>query len=128
MNSKPIEIELHPLPPESAIRSKANTHRKELYFMGPVNLEWLMNASKCRGRSLAVAVTLLHEGRIRCTSQVKLKPSLLRKFGVDRFAQYRGLKALEEAGLIKFIKSKRGMAPVIELIGQIPSGKSWRQS
>lgn len=128
MDSKPIGIELYRLPKEPITPHKANTQSRELYFLGPINLEWLMKASKCSGRSLAVALTLLHEGRIRFTSRVKVKPSLLRKFGVDRFAQYRGLKALERAGLIKVEESKRGMAPIIELVGQIPPGKSWSKS
>jgi hypothetical protein len=101
------------------------THRPQ-FLLGPVCLDWLAKASKRPGKALAVAIILIHIGRITGNPNwVKLKPSLLKKFGVHRNAGYRAIEQIEQAGLIEVKQRKRGAAVVVSLVNPVPRGMTW---
>lgn len=96
------------------------------FFCGPVCLNWLSKASKLPGKALNVGIILLHMGRVTGNPNwVRLKPSLLKKFGVHRNSAYRAVIALEQAGLIEIKKRQRGAAAIVALVKHIPRGMSW---
>lgn len=47
--------------------------------------------------------------------RVKISSAVLTALGVDRFARYRGLKALEEAGLVG-VERRVGCNPVVTIL------------
>ena len=96
------------------------------FFFGPVCLKWLSKASQQPGKALNVGIILLHIGRITGNPNwVRLKPLLLKKFGIHRNAGYRAVISLEKAGLINVKQRKRGAAVIVSLEKHIPHGMSW---
>lgn len=79
------------------------------FLKGPIPLLWLTAASKLSGKSpLAVGLALWFEAGRRRSLTVTLTTAILARFGVqDRKAKYRGLRALEEAGLIGVLRVPR---------------------
>jgi hypothetical protein len=64
-------------------------------------LNWLSTATKLAGKApLAVALALWFEAGRRKSKEVILTTAILARFGVGRKAKYRGLRDLEEAGLV----------------------------
>lgn len=96
------------------------------FLFGPVCLNWLAKTSKIPGKALHVAIVLLHTGRVTGNpSWVKVKPSLLKKFGVHRNSAYRAIEAMELAGLIRVKQRRQGSAAIVSLEKHIPHGMSW---
>jgi len=82
-------------------------------------MDWLCAAAKASGKGsgFKVAIALWHlSGLNRQARTVKLSGSLLRNMGVERHAGYRGLEALEQAGLVK-VKRHSGRSPLVTILG-----------
>ena len=91
-------------------------HRKgERFLRGPIPWSWLTEAARLPGRTLHVAVSLWFWAGIKRSAAVVLPISQLRLLGVSRFAVYRGLGALEKAGLIK-VRRHPGKKPLVTLL------------
>lgn len=99
---------------------KAPRHQPGEYFLrGPIPMKWLSAASKASGRGsgLKVALALWYLSGLNGQSHtVKLQTAALRFLGVDRHAAYRGLKVLEDAGLVR-VQRHPGRTPVVTLLG-----------
>ena len=63
-------------------------------------LAWLEIAAKLPGKSLHLAVVLLHISAIEQTRRVVLSNLACERFGLNRNAKYRALRSLENADLI----------------------------
>lgn len=85
------------------------------FLRGPVALDWLQKAAKLPGRAMHVGVALWYLDGFQRAGTVRLKPSVLRNFGVNRHASYRALNELEAAGLVSVVH-KRGAAPMVTLL------------
>ena len=72
----------------------------ELFLKGPIPLKWLQIAAKLPGKSLQISIALWFRAGITKSRVIKLTNVLLDSLGVGRFAKSRGLKYLEQAGLI----------------------------
>lgn len=71
------------------------------FVKGPLPLNWLSSACKLPGKSpLTVALAILFEVGRRKSNEIFLTTAICERFGVNRKAKYRGLAALEAAGLI----------------------------
>ena len=79
---------------------------------GPIPLAWLSRAGQQRGKALHVAIAAWHLVGLKKTAEVRLPTVLLTEFGVDRHAGYRGLAALEHAGLVA-VKRHPGRQPIV---------------
>jgi hypothetical protein len=93
------------------------------FVKGPLPMAWMTTASKLPGKSpLAVGLALWFEvGRRRCMTVI-LTTAILARFGVqDRKAKYRGLSALEVAGLIAVVRVPRRNPVVTILDARNPS-------
>lgn len=101
-------------------REKAPHHKTGEHFLrGPIPMDWLYAASKAsgRGRGFQVAIVLWYlSGLNHQTRTVKLSGSVLTKMGIKRHAGYRGLAALEKAGLVH-VEKHDGRAPLVTLLG-----------
>jgi hypothetical protein len=79
-----------------------------------VPLAWLSRASRLPGKALAVALAIWYVAGLERSGTVRLTTSTLREFNVGRKAAYRGLAALERAGLVQ-VERKRGRCPGVTI-------------
>ncbi len=85
------------------------------FLKGPIPWDWIIRASRLRGRALTLGLCLWRlEGATRKTA-VPLGNAELQPFGIDRAAKSRGLAELEQAGLIK-VTRQRGRWPIVTLL------------
>jgi DNA-binding transcriptional ArsR family regulator len=68
---------------------------------GPIPWNWLLKAAHLPGKSILVALAIWYLDGFKRTKAIELSQVPLESLGVTRQAAYRGLKALENAGLIK---------------------------
>jgi hypothetical protein len=87
----------------------------EKFLRGPVPILWLGRAASQPGRALHVAVTLWFLAGLAKSRVVRLSVKTLSVFGVDRYAAYRGLRALERAGLVE-ARRRRGANAIVTLL------------
>jgi len=85
------------------------------FLKGPVPLAWLAGAATLRGRALAIGVLVWFMVGMKRATVVTIPGAWLAEFGVDRFAFYRGLAALERHGLVE-VDRRRGAMPRITLV------------
>lgn len=91
-------------------------HRPGQKFLkGPIPLTWLTRAAALPGKSLHVGLTIWFLAGLTQSRTVKLSSIGAASFGVDRYAKYRALRWLEEAGLI-VVDRKVGRSPRVTLI------------
>ena len=94
----------------------APRHKKGVHFLkGPVLLNWLARAGCCRGKALHVAIILCYRAGLQKSDTIKVPGWTAKKFGLDRHAKTRGLKALERAGLVS-ITRRQGCSPQVTLL------------
>jgi hypothetical protein len=72
----------------------------EKFLKGPIPWKWLTQAAQLPGKAIHVGIVLWFLAGIKLRRTVALSGSILRDFGVDRYAGYRGLKTLEGASLV----------------------------
>ena len=86
------------------------------FLKGPIPLPWLTAASKLSGKApIAVALAIWFQVGRRRSKEVRLTSAVIERFGIDRKAKYRGLSALEQAGLIKVRRELR-RNPVVTIL------------
>jgi hypothetical protein len=88
--------------------------RNGLFLRGPIPLVWLHHAIKLPGKALAVGLALWFLCGCREREGVTLTPQTLGQLGVGRKPGYRGLRALEVAGLVQVIR-QAGKSPVVRI-------------
>lgn len=95
---------------------KVRRHKPGMNFLrGPIPLDWLTRATSLQGRALHVALALWFLAGVRKTWSVPLSNETAELFGVQRYAKYRALTALERAGLVT-IQKKQGRSPIVTLL------------
>ena len=89
----------------------------ERFLKGPIPWSWISAASVAAGRGsgLKVAIALWHMAGIRNQPTIVLHRRLLDELGVDRHAAYRGLRALERAGLVA-VERHAGRLPRVTIL------------
>ena len=102
-------------------RRKLPRHRPGARFLkGPIPLPWLEKAATQPGRALHVALGLWFFAGMKNSPEVAFSMLWLeRTFGVARFSGYRGLAALESAGLVSVVR-RRGRKSLVTLL-DVPS-------
>jgi hypothetical protein len=85
------------------------------FVRGPIPVWWLARAAALPGKALAVGLAVWFRRGLCKKRTFRLFPSAPTRFGVNRFALYRALKALEGAGLVT-VQRVPGGSPVITLI------------
>ena len=91
-------------------------HRPGQEFLrGPIPLSWLRTAAVLPGKALAVGLGLWFKVGATNQGEVKMSTRLLNKLGLSRYAGYRGLAALEKAGLVTADR-RRGRCPRVTIL------------
>jgi hypothetical protein len=88
---------------------------KEEFVRGPIPLFWLTPATRLSGKALALALALWFQSGRKNSREVTLSSPILDRFHVNRKALYRGLKALEAAGLVSVMK-RTGKNPTVTIL------------
>ena len=107
------------LPP---VPSPARTKKKrppatEPFLRGPVPLAWLARAQAAGVSALAVGLALWFvRGVSGKRAPVKVDSSVRRRFELSRDQTGYGLRALEAAGLARYVKKGRGRCAVAEIV------------
>ena len=87
----------------------------EKFLRGPIPWNWLAQAARLPGKASQVAITVWFLAGIKDRRTVALSGSVLEDLGVDRFAKYRGLEALEKAGLVS-VSRHPGRNPMVTIL------------
>lgn len=99
----------------TGIAKKAPRHKPgELFLKGPIPWAWLEKAARLPGKALAVGLVAWHLRGLRKTNNFRLEPSKVRSLGLSPRVARRGLKALENAGLVA-VDRHRGRSPDVTL-------------
>ena len=75
--------------------------RGQKFLRGPIPWVWLSVAARLPGKALHVGLAIWHLAGFKNTTTIELSRVPLKSLGVTRQAAYRGLKALEGAGLVR---------------------------
>ena len=100
---------------EFPIRASVKPPRHKLgekFLMGPIPWNWLTAAASQKGKALHVGIILWFLAGMNRKGTVAFSMSQAALLGMDRFSAYRGLKALEQAGLIAGTRHKGRNASV----------------
>jgi hypothetical protein len=105
-----------PNAPKKAKASKNPPRHKpgEKFLKGPIPWTWLAKAAHQPGKALHVAIALWFLAGITRKRTVALSGAVLQALGVNRHSGYRGLAALEKAGLVSVVRPP-GRLPVVTL-------------
>lgn len=91
------------------------------FLRGPIPLAWLATAHRAGGSALAVGLSLWFvRGVSGGPGPVKVGRSVRRRFELSPDQTGYGLRALEAAGLVGYVKRGRGRCPVVEIRDQPP--------
>lgn len=111
----------HQADPPAAASGQAPKRKKDAFVKGPVCVRWLARAVRLRKPALAAGLALWFlRGVTYNAGPYKITRSLRNRFQLSGPQMLRGLRALEEAKLVRFIKSGRGRCPVVDIIDLTP--------
>ncbi len=98
--------------------------RAEPFLRGPIPLEWLARAAQLRKPGMPAGLCLWFvRGVSNKTGPLRVSAAVRKKMRLSAGQMLRGLRALEGAGLVRFVKEGRGRCPVVEIVDQLrPEG------
>jgi len=115
----PFDVErlsLRTLVPRASADHRLPRHQPgERFLKGPIPWSWLSAAARQPGRALQVGLVIWLLAGLRRSPTVPLSGAVLRGCGVDRHAGYRGLRALEQADLVR-VERRPGRNPVVTVL------------
>jgi hypothetical protein len=86
----------------------------ERFLRGPIPWRWLETAGRLPGKALHVAIALWLLASIKKTRTIRWEPSTAEAWHLNYQAFYRGLAALEGAGLVS-VQRHRGRCPIVSI-------------
>ena len=89
--------------------------RGEKFLKGPIPYRWLSKAAEQGGKTLHVAIALWFLAGLKRTWTISLSRRTLEDFGVNRHSSYRGLKKLENIGLVSVVR-RPGCLPKVTIL------------
>ena len=96
-------------------RVKQQRQAREWFLSGPIPWAWLCRAGELPGQALAVGICLWFRSGIERSLTIRLSRKWPGEMGVEKDAARRGLRQLEDAGLVSVVR-KRGCAPLVTII------------
>ena len=107
-----------PPPPRPGQRRRL---RAEPFLRGPIPLAWLAKAAQLRKPAIPAGLSLWFvRGVSQRTGPIRVSAGIRKKVGLSAGQMLRGLRALEGAGLVRFVKEGRGRCPVVEIVDRTP--------
>lgn len=82
-----------------------------------LHLSFLQRAIGVPGKTALITAVILviQSFRLERTRHILLTPKVIESYRLSRFAVYRGLRALEESGLIQ-VNRQRGRGPIVSFV------------
>jgi hypothetical protein len=109
----------HELPPAPRPGQRRRL-RAEPFLRGPIPLEWLSRAATLRKPALPAGLALwFNRGVSKKAGPTRASAAVRKKMRLSAGQMLRGLRALESAGLVRFVKEGRGRCPVVEIVAQL---------
>ena len=90
------------------------TRRYSRFIKGPIPLDWVFTAAQLSEAALKVGLILWYLSGLNRSDTVKLSNRYLDDIGLSRNGKYRGLAALEKAGLISYSQGE-GRSPIVTI-------------
>ncbi len=84
---------------------QSNIRQQERFLKGPIPLRDIAAAARLPGQALALYLAVHHRTALTGKDSVTLPAALLADLGISRNAKARGLKHLEQSGLITVARS-----------------------
>ena len=84
------------------------------FIKGPIELSWITETCKLSKSAMKVALALSFLKGIQGNTWLKLESRAAMRFSINRQSKSRGLKELEQSGLIE-IKQQAGSLPLIKI-------------
>ena len=88
--------------------------RYSRFIKGPIPLDWLLSAARLSESALKVGLILWYLAGLNKSDTVKLSNRYLGDIGLSRNGKYRGLAALENAGLVTYSQDN-GRSPIVKI-------------
>lgn len=88
------------------------------FIAGPVDVSWVVQASRLGVKALLVGLALWHLKKLRQTDTFVVSNLMMQEWGVQADAKSRALRALERAGLIR-VERRGKRSPQVTLVVQI---------
>jgi hypothetical protein len=108
-------------PSDPGATTQTNAKPKTQFIKGPICLRWVSRAVRLRKPALAAGMALWFlRGVTRNAGPHKVTRALRNRFQLSGPQMLRGLRALEAAKLVRFVKSGRGRCPVVDIIDLTP--------
>ena len=85
------------------------------FIKGPIPYEWITRASRMSGTAVRVGLNLWFLSGLTKSKTVKLSNRYLNDFGLHRISKSKGLKQLQDAGLISYT-GKKGSSPLVTIL------------
>lgn len=89
-------------------------HTQAERFVRTIPFDWLLRATRLPGKATSIALGLWFLSGVRRSSTFRLTAEAVHLAGCSRSALYRGLTALENAGLIR-VARRPGARPLITI-------------
>jgi len=99
---------------ETEVSRGFKRRHKGRFLKGPIPMPLIAAAAKLPGQSLALYLAVHHQTALAGKQQVTLPSGLLVEMGINRDAKARGLRHLENAGLIR-VERVRGRSVRVSL-------------
>jgi hypothetical protein len=90
---------------ETSLVCRSKPRRSDRFLKGPIPLTEIATAAQLPGKALALFLAIRHRIDLTRDASVTLPSGLLAQFWISRDAKARGLKQLEQAGLIRVTRS-----------------------
>jgi hypothetical protein len=101
---------------DASPKHKISKNNKSEFYVPSIPIPWLKKIYVLPGASLKVALIIWRTYRMENSQNTfKLTKKYCEPFEISRYQRFRGLRGLEEAGLIE-VDQKPGRAPVITLL------------
>jgi DNA-binding transcriptional ArsR family regulator len=91
---------------DTAAFRKARMRRHGRFLKGPILVREIAVAARLRGQALALFLAIHHQTQLAGKTAVTLPSGLLTQLGIGKDAKSRGLRQLEDAGLVRVERSK----------------------
>ena len=95
---------------------RAVTRMSRRFVKGPIPLPWLSKALELTPSAVKCALALFYQRGLSSSDTFKIEPARFRELGIADTARRRGLRELEEHGLVRLQKD-HSKSPVANLIG-----------
>jgi DNA-binding transcriptional ArsR family regulator len=102
-----------------ARRGRTASPIREKFIAGPIDVPWVVQASRLGVKALLVGLALWHLKRLRQAETFTVSNLMLQEWGVQPDAKSRALRALEKAGLIR-VERRCKRSPRVALIVTAP--------